>query len=92
MTRDVCWRRLNEWTTWGELTKNCISMPVRCTMFWRTKDVSGPRHCTEMSMPEKVVSTCMRLIVSMEPGQMRYRWVLEKSVLMIFCFSVEGRV
>lgn len=78
--------------TCGELTKNCISTPMRCTTFRRTKDVSGPRRRTEMSTPENEVGACVRLTVTTEPGRTRSGCDLEKRVPINFCFSVDGRV
>src|SRR5258708_4332559 len=63
--------------TWGKLIKKNLDI---CAHSGQPKDVSGPRCCTEMSMPGKVVGARVRLTMRTEPRRMH-------SGCMVCCFS-----
>lgn len=75
----------------GELTKNCISTPVRWTTLRRTNDVSGPRLLTDMSTPEKIPGACSVVTVSTEPGRSRSGCLRENKVASHSRFWGSGR-
>jgi len=76
----------------GEFTKNCISTPVRCTMFRSTNDVSIPLRRIDMSTPVKLVGAWSSITVSTDPGMSWAGERREKSSVSIFCFSGVGMV
>jgi len=69
----------------GEFRKNCISTPVRCTMFRSRMDVSAPLRFMAMRTPEKECGGCSRVTVSTDPTRIRLGCRREKSTSIMRC-------